>query len=115
MAHDAFLAHDLVARLPENIEALEAWENLLAVGATSGTLILFEVAVQQATNIDPKNAIRLVKSLKGWSSKPITQLVADERHRMLVSICDGMVTLHKLQVRVRWLRVRWRIGEDEEL
>jgi len=92
--NEAFHSVNLVDRLPENIESIETWENNLLVGTTSGTLIKFRVAEKPAP--EKRNNISLEKSWRGWSKKPITQLCALTRHRVLVSICDGCIALHKL-------------------
>uniref|UniRef100_H2Y4V8 CNH domain-containing protein n=1 Tax=Ciona savignyi TaxID=51511 RepID=H2Y4V8_CIOSA len=98
--HDAYEAIDVLKRLPLAIESIACWEDdsnrghvTLLVGTKPGHLLVYNVKRKMGTShID----IDLERSNRSFSRKPIQQLYVSPEFKILVSLSDGVVSVHDL-------------------
>lgn len=91
--HDAYFLVPVIERLPKFIESLACYSNNLLVGTRDGCLLCYSVHKK-----DSNFSTNLEKSIKNFSRKPINQLEVVSQYHLLISIADGVVSVHDLTV-----------------
>ncbi|KAG0343692.1 Vam6/Vps39-like protein [Podila humilis] len=92
--HDAFKVYTVIEKLPHNIVSIFAQGDKLYVGTFYGTLLVY--SVRDPLGQDEAISVTLMETLKTFSKKPIEQLDVIKEVGVLVSLSDGLVSLHDL-------------------
>ncbi|KJE91752.1 vesicle fusion protein, variant [Capsaspora owczarzaki ATCC 30864] len=97
--HDAFQVRAVVEKLPLAIEAVTTWGDKIILSTDKTPLLVYSVP-----GLDPNGNVipgadttpQLLESKKAFSKRPASQLTVIEELNLLVSLSDGMVSVHDL-------------------
>eukprot|EP00698_Gefionella_okellyi_P005598 TRINITY_DN15092_c0_g1_i1.p1 TRINITY_DN15092_c0_g1~~TRINITY_DN15092_c0_g1_i1.p1 ORF type:complete len:831 (+),score=191.74 TRINITY_DN15092_c0_g1_i1:60-2552(+) len=93
MAREAFHSVPCLDKVPAKIECCECWGNRLLLGTVEGALLVYGVDLTDEEGVQQP---QILKALKTFSKKPITQLCAVEQLNILVSLSGEAVSVHDL-------------------
>jgi len=88
MGRVAFEFTGILRNLPVKIECYDTWGNKLIIGTNEGVLLVYEI--QEGTDM------QLADTKKGFSKKPISQLTVIQELNILISLSDGIISIHSL-------------------
>lgn len=93
--HDAFDCVAILEKLPLEIECIATAGNKLLVGTNKGHLLVYGIQEDLSSGrSDQRFEVELQRSNKAFGRKPISQLVVEEQYGVLISLCDGMISVH---------------------
>lgn len=99
--HDAFECVAILERLPLEIDCIASAGETLLVGTNKGHLLVYnireDVAATQAANGEQKFDVELHRSNKAFGRKPIIQLVIVEAQGIIISLSDGIISVHDFE------------------
>ncbi|XP_014671052.1 PREDICTED: vam6/Vps39-like protein [Priapulus caudatus] len=93
--HDAYEAVAILEKLPLQIESIASYENNLLVGTKQGHLLMYCITPHQG---DQKFEVRLLRSNKHFSKRPIIQMEVVPELQILISLSDAVISVHDLTV-----------------
>ena len=100
MPHDAFYLTDVVPSIPdEKIASFTYWGESIVIGTVSGKLLLYRVTgppPQRPTGSRAEYASRRVASVEVSPGRPVTSVEAVPDLAILLALCDGAVSVHRL-------------------
>ncbi|GAB6031743.1 Vam6/Vps39-like protein [Chamberlinius hualienensis] len=88
--HDAYRVVPLIEKLPLQIESIAAYDDNLVVGTKEGHLLVYRTS----SSLTPE--VQLLKSNKCFAKRPIIQLAVVADLRIVISLSDGIVSVHDL-------------------
>ncbi|EDV19627.1 uncharacterized protein TRIADDRAFT_61902 [Trichoplax adhaerens] len=96
MPHTAFEKVSVVEKLPSKliIESICTYGDYLLVGTRDGVLISYNITMGPDQSSPD---IKLVRTLKNFSKKPIVQMAAIESINLLISLSDSTICLYELK------------------
>lgn len=93
--HDAFDCVAIIEGLPLEIECIATSNKKLLVGTSKGHLLVYSVLESHKSGINEQRfEMFLERSNKAFGRKPILQLVVVESHGILISLSDGLISVH---------------------
>ncbi|XP_065051843.1 vam6/Vps39-like protein isoform X2 [Rhopilema esculentum] len=93
--HNAFECVPILERMPLPIDSVGTVDNNLLVGTNKGHLLVYEV--REKDKYDSRFEPELQRSNKAFSRKPITQMTIVKELELLISLSDGLISVHDLQ------------------
>ncbi|CAO3677740.1 unnamed protein product [Rhizopus microsporus] len=93
--HNAFQVTTVVDKL-NCIESIFAHGDRLLIGTGSGQLLVFDIKEPLVADDNEVPEVTLSKTIKAFSKRPIEQLDIIKEIDVLVSLSDGLVSLHNL-------------------
>ncbi|KAL1915253.1 uncharacterized protein VTP21DRAFT_7529 [Calcarisporiella thermophila] len=95
--HDAFQVSTALDKLPVKIESIFAYGDRLLVGTANGQLYVYEVKEPLVVGDDVEVSVTLLETKKSFSRRPIEQMDIIKEIDALVSLSDGLISLHDLR------------------
>ncbi|KAI9281130.1 CNH domain-containing protein [Sporodiniella umbellata] len=93
--HDAFQVTTVVDKL-SRVESIFAHGDRLLIGTGSGQLLEYDIKEPLVADDNEVPEVTLSKTMKTFSKRPIEQLDIIKEIDLLVSLSDGLVSLHDL-------------------
>ncbi|KAF1804913.1 CNH domain-containing protein [Mucor lusitanicus] len=106
--HDAFQVTTVVDKLTR-IESIFAHGDRLLIGTGVGQLLVYDTKEPLFADDNQVPEVTLVQTIKQFSKKPIEQLDIIKEIDVLVSLSDGLVSLHDL----RTFELRMALGKTK--
>ncbi|GAA5808870.1 hypothetical protein MFLAVUS_002269 [Mucor flavus] len=106
--HDAFQVTTVVDRLTR-IESIFAHGDRLLIGTGVGQLLVYDTKEPLVADDNEVPEVTLVQTIKTFSKRPIEQLDIIKEIDVLVSLSDGLVSLHDL----RTFELRMALGKTK--
>ncbi|KAG0169936.1 Vacuolar morphogenesis protein 6 [Apophysomyces sp. BC1034] len=106
--HDAFQVTTVVDKV-NRIESIFAHGDRLLIGTGIGQLLVYDTKEPLVADDNEVPEVTLVQTIKNFSKRPIEQLDIIKEIDMLVSLSDGLVSLHDL----RTFELRMALGKTK--
>ncbi|KAI7894427.1 CNH domain-containing protein [Mucor mucedo] len=106
--HDAFQVTTVVDKLTR-IESIFAHGDRLLIGTGVGQLLVYDTKEPLVADNNEVPEVTLVQTIKNFSKRPIEQLDIIKEIDVLVSLSDGLVSLHDL----RSFELRMALGKTK--
>ncbi|KAI9478472.1 MAG: CNH domain-containing protein [Benjaminiella poitrasii] len=106
--HDAFQVTTVVDKL-SRIESIFAHGDRLLIGTGVGHLLVYDIKEPLVADDNEVPEVTLVQTIKTFSKRPIEQLDIIKEIDVLVSLSDGLVSLHDL----RTFELRMALGKTK--
>ncbi|XP_022644314.1 vam6/Vps39-like protein isoform X2 [Varroa destructor] len=96
--YKAYSLESVLQNLPPtfSIECAATYRDTLLLGTKQGYLTTFRVTKAHPPNSESPLDVRLHKTFKSFSKKPINELVVVEDHDLLISLSDQTVNVHRI-------------------
>lgn len=94
--HEAYEVVNVLDKLPRQIEAIACHNESLFIGTKEGQLLVY--VVRKTSKDSAKFDTTVDRTHKSFSKKPITQLEVIPEYHILISLSDGVVSVHDLTV-----------------
>ncbi|KAI9311094.1 CNH domain-containing protein [Dichotomocladium elegans] len=106
--HDAFQVTTVVDKV-NRIESIFAHGDRLLIGTGVGQLLVYDIKEPLVADDNEVPEVTLVDTIKNFSKRPIEQLDIIKEIDVLVSLADGLVSLHDL----RTFELRMALGKTK--
>ncbi|KAF7725188.1 Vacuolar morphoproteinsis protein 6 [Apophysomyces ossiformis] len=106
--HDAFQVTTVVDKV-NRIESIFAHGDRLLIGTGVGQLLVYDIKEPLVADDNEIPEVTLAQTIKNFSKRPIEQLDIIKEIDMLVSLSDGLVSLHDL----RTFELRMALGKTK--